>query len=158
MFRSFEEIMRGGGERKVTTTSQNERKHSVTEGNKGFIGNFRVSFMCTNWESLLCFFCQRKITIQTDQTSTIIAQRRKNPRKEIQFLTTIMVRYGLPHPTSLEGQSISPLGVLEIEVNCALGAVLSLMGCVYYTFLLLTLTHVAIDTSCTDICRSATVE
>ena len=45
--------------------------------------------------------------------------------------------------------------MLEIEVNHALGAVLSSMGCVYYTFLLLILTHVAIDTSHTDIRRSA---
>jgi len=44
--------------------------------------------------------------------------------------------------------------VLEIEVNRALGAVLSSMGHVYYTFLLLILTHVAIDTSRTDIRRS----
>jgi len=44
--------------------------------------------------------------------------------------------------------------MLEIEVNRTLGAVLSSMGRVYYTFLLLILTHVAIDTSRTDIRRS----
>ena len=44
--------------------------------------------------------------------------------------------------------------MLEIEVNRALGAVLSSMGRVYYTFLLLILTHVALDTSRTDIRRS----
>ena len=46
--------------------------------------------------------------------------------------------------------------MLEIEVNHTLGAVLSSMGHVYYTLLLLILTHVAIDTSCTDIRRSVT--
>jgi len=49
---------------------------------------------------------------------------------------------------------LSLMYLLEIEVNHALGAVLSSMGHVYYTLLLLILTHVAIDTSRTDIRRS----